>query len=193
MHLPPDDRSRAFRKLVSLIRSGGLILMTIREGAEDEVRGLHPANVDDIESLARAHGLVVLPRQKAPDLLGRTEVAWHHIGLRLPDDGTDALPLMRHIILNDSKTSTYKLGLLRALCRAADGAAGMANDHGDDHVAVPLGLIALNWLRLYLPLLAANLPQSAINTEGGERLEFCKDAARAILAGRVPPSICGQA
>jgi DNA invertase Pin-like site-specific DNA recombinase len=29
-----------------------------------------------------------------------------------------ALPLLRHVILNDQKSATYKLGLLRALCRA---------------------------------------------------------------------------
>lgn len=50
------------------------------------------------------------------------------MALRLPDDGTGALPLLRHVILNDQKSATYKLGLLRALCRAADGAAGPARD-----------------------------------------------------------------
>ena len=33
------------------------------------------------------------------------------------------LPLLRYIILNDDKFSTYKLALLRAICRIADGAA----------------------------------------------------------------------
>jgi hypothetical protein len=31
--------------------------------------------------------------------------------VRLPDDGSGALPLLRHIILNDDKSSTYKLAL----------------------------------------------------------------------------------
>src|SRR6476620_12488576 len=30
-------------------------------------------------------------------------------------DGTTALPLLRHVILNDQKSATYKLGLLRAI------------------------------------------------------------------------------
>ena len=38
----------------------------------------------------------------------------------MADDGTGALPLLRHVILNDAKSATYKLGLLRALCRAAE-------------------------------------------------------------------------
>ena len=56
------------------------------------------------------------------------------MALRLPDDGTGALPLLRHVILNDQKSATYKLGLLRALCRAADGQAGLARERARTHV-----------------------------------------------------------
>jgi hypothetical protein len=94
------------------------------------------------EQLARAHGLVVVHTATEADLLGRPGGSWTQVALRLPDDGTGALPLLRHAILNDQKSATYKLGLLRALCRAADGAAGLAQDTEGDHVAVPLGLVA---------------------------------------------------
>jgi hypothetical protein len=79
--------------------------------------------------------------------------------VRLPHDGTGALPLLRHVGLNDAKSSTYKLTLLRVVTRIADGVAGMARDAGEEHVAVPLGLAGLYWLRLYKPLLEAGLPQ----------------------------------
>jgi hypothetical protein len=65
----------------------------------------------------------------------------------MPDDGTGALPLLRHIILRDDKAATYKLGLLRSLCRIADGWAGMTRETEDGHVALPLGLVGLTWLR----------------------------------------------
>lgn len=42
---------------------------------------------------------------------------WFNVALRMPDDGTGALPLLRHVLLNDPKSAAYKLGLLRALCR----------------------------------------------------------------------------
>ena len=105
--------------------------------------------------------------------------------LRLPDDGTGALPLLRHVILNDQKSATYKLGLLRALCRAADGQAGMAVDEDEESVALPLGLVALNWLRLYLPLVGAELPQAPGNA-GPDGLGFAGPGFRALLAGLVP-------
>jgi SAM-dependent methyltransferase len=186
MHLPADDRPRAFRKLVSLTKSGGLIAISIRNGPPDNVRGFHAASVDEVERLARGHGLAVMHVSHAKDLSRRDDVSWDYVALRLPDDGTNALPLLRHIVLNEDKTTSYKLGLLRSLCRAADGSAGMARESGDDHVAVPLGLVALTWLRLYLPLLAADLPQSPINRTRGESLGFAKDGTAAILEGDVP-------
>ena len=43
----------------------------------------------------------------------------------MPDDGTGSLPLLRHVIVNDNKSSTYKLGLLRTLVRLAETAPGL--------------------------------------------------------------------
>lgn len=90
-----------------------------------------------------------------------------------------ALPLLRHTILNDDKSSTYKLALLRAVCRIADGAAGYVRDADDGHVAVPLGLVGLYWIRLFKPLLAAGLPQSPTN-QGDAQLGFIKAGFRQL-------------
>ena len=115
-HVLPVDRARAFRKLVTLLGSGGLLVMTLRRGPDDG-RGFHEVSGDEVERLARDHGLEVVRRLEVEDALGRPEVRWTNIALRLPDDGTGALPLLRRFILLDAKSSTYKLGLLRALCR----------------------------------------------------------------------------
>jgi hypothetical protein len=81
--------------------------------------------------------------------------------LELPDDGTGSLPLLRHIIVNDDKSATHKLGLLRTLIRIADGASGMVLRQTDEFVEVPFGLVGLYWIKLYMPLvLKENLIQS---------------------------------
>jgi hypothetical protein len=103
--------------------------------------------------------------------MGRREVTWTQMVLRLPNDGTGALPLLRQ---------------MRALCRAADGASGLARDDGNEHVALPLGLVALNWLRLYLPLIAADLPQTPTN-RGPHGLGFAREGFRALLGGGTSP------
>jgi len=99
----------------------------------------------------------------------------------VPGSGFGALPLLRHVILNDQKSATYKLGLLRALCRAADGSAGMVHDTGDEFVRVPLGLVALNWLRLYFPLIRESLPQTPGNV-GAHGLGFAKEGFQNLLS-----------
>ena len=143
---------------------------------------MHPVSLDEIERLARNHGFAVEKVQHSADQQGRSEVSWTNVALRLPDDGTGALPLLRHVIPNDPKSATYKLGLLRALCRAADGSASMVQDGGDEFVRVPLGLVALNWLRLYLPLVRESLPQTPTNV-GPQGLGFAKEAFQNLLSG----------
>lgn len=181
-HVAPPDRPRAFRKLVGLLRSGGLLALTLRHGPDDG-RGGHPVGLAEVEALARDHGMQVLRAVGAADRQDRPGVSWTSVVLRLPDDGTGALPLLRHLILADAKSATYKLGLLRALCRAADGAAGLAEEDGDDHVRLPLGLVGLYWLRLYLPLAAADLPQAPGNRRGAEGLGFAGPGWQAMAAG----------
>jgi SAM-dependent methyltransferase len=135
-HVPPSQRDRAFRKLAALVRSGGLLAISLRSGPAPVGSGMHPVSLEEVERLARNHGFAVDKVQQAPDQQGRAEVSWTCVALRLPDDGTGALPLLRHVILNDQKSATYKLGLLRALCRAADSSSGMVQDTGDEFVRV---------------------------------------------------------
>lgn len=40
MHLAPTDRARAFRKLITLLKPGGLLAITLRQGPDDDNRGL---------------------------------------------------------------------------------------------------------------------------------------------------------
>ena len=172
-HVAPADRKRAFRKLVTLLKPGGVIAFTLREPIVSG-RAMHPVSGAEIEELARQHGAFVERRSDGADLLGRTLLRWEQVAVRVPDDGTGALPLLRHIILNDDKSSTYKLALLRVICRIADGAAGSAVDGSvddPDHVTLPLGLVALYWIRLFKPLLGKPLPQSPEN-RGLARLGF---------------------
>ena len=126
-HVPPSERPRAVRKLLGLLRPGGVLAITLRQGPAEPERAMHPASLAELEGLARDHGATVARTAGMADALGRPGVGWTGVALCLPDDGTGALPLLRHVILNDQKSATYKLGLLRALCRAATCAWGRAS------------------------------------------------------------------
>ena len=185
-HVVPEDRPRAFRKLVTLLQPGGVLAMTLRSGPAPADRPMHPTSSGEIEGLARSHGMEVLKVQASNDLQGRDGVTWTTIALRLPDDGTGALPLIRGIVLGDEKSSTYKLGLLRAVGRVAEqtpAAAVPATDHSDA-VEIPLGLVALFWVRLYLPLVRRGFPQAPKNN-GPDGLGFAKAGFRRLLDDKV--------
>lgn len=87
MHVTPSARSRAFRKLITLLKPGGLLAMTLRLGEPDAARDMHPVSIDEIQQFAREHGAYVEYTGETPDALGREGVSWAEIAIRLPDDG----------------------------------------------------------------------------------------------------------
>lgn len=174
MHIPPDDRARCFRKLVTLLKPGGVLAITLRLGEPDRERGMYAVSVDELHRLAREHGSYVEHSGHSEDALGRAEVSWAEVVIRLPNDGTGSLPLLRHVILNDKKSSTYKLALLRTLCRIADSADGLAVIEDEDKIKLPLGLVALTWIRLFMPMIRASVPQMPKHQGGTKGLDFAK-------------------
>jgi len=156
-HIAPQDRQRAFRKMASLLKPRGLMLMTLRQGPPPVDRPMHAVSLGEVEALARTFGLEVLKVVDQADELARAEVCWTTVILRMPDEGAGALPLIRGIILADDKSSTYKLALLRAISRIAEHAPASVRIAVDepDAVDVPLGLVGLFWIRMYMPLVRA--------------------------------------
>ena len=180
MHLPEQHRQKAFRKIVNCLKPNGCIAITLRQGPLNTDAKMHSVSIAEIEKLARNHGAYTEIILKSKDQLGRKNITWDQIIIRLMDDGTGAFPLIRHIVLNDKKTSTYKLGLLRSIARLADNSAGLAKPSTNDRITVPLGAVALTWLKLYKTLTEKSLPQSPINKKGSEGLGFAKSAYKEL-------------
>ena len=111
MHIPPTARERAFRILAELLAPGGMLVVTLRHGPGDGERVFYDVSREELELFAKHRALipVALPTGRNDDELKRPEVSWETLGFRLADDGTGALPTIRHIIVNDNKFSTYKL------------------------------------------------------------------------------------
>ncbi|MGG5821606.1 methyltransferase domain-containing protein [Falsiroseomonas sp. HW251] len=176
MHVPPEDRPRAMRKLATLLKPGGRMMLTLRHGPAPEDRPMWPVDAHEVERLGLDHGLALrVATERAEDRQGRPDVRWQTVILDLPDDGGTALPLLRGVILRQEKSATYKLALLRCLARIADASPNVARE-ADDHVELPLGLVALFWLRMFKPLVERGLPQMPV----GSGMGFVKDAFRAL-------------
>ncbi|WP_075793413.1 class I SAM-dependent methyltransferase [Massilia putida] len=166
MQIPPAARQRALRKLVTLLAPKGRIAISLRLGAPETERAMYEVSLPELAGLAQQFGLRIVHTSDSQDKLGRSEVSWTNVLLGLPDDGLGALPLLRHLILVDEKSSTYKIALLRVLARIADTAAGLAR-YDAESVVVPLGLVSLFWLRMYKPLIEHLLPQMPQRTGPG--------------------------
>ena len=162
MHVSPKGRERAFRILSELLGPSGLLVITLRLGrdaAENAARGFHDTSAEELIGHANRRAIALRSRTTRPDLR-RPKLKWETLVFAMPDDGTGSLPLLRHVIVNDNKSSTYKLGLLRTLVRLAETAPGLIIERTDDYVDIPFGAVGLYWLKQYLPLvLRHRLPQ----------------------------------
>ena len=170
MHLTESQRKQAFRVVSELLTPNGLLVITLRQDMSRTVnaeRGFHNVQPEELLQQARQRALNLVTRGQLDDGLGRERVSWDTLCFQLPDDGTGSLPLLRHIIVNDDKSASYKLGLLRTLLRIAEGAPGMVLRRSDDFVEIPFGLVGLFWLKLYMPLLLKhNLMQHGVKDRG---------------------------
>jgi len=169
MHIVPSERERCIRKLSSLLKANGKIIVSLRHGANHDERTMYPVSADELSGFARKFGLSfrLLSEQTNADELGRDDVYWQTVILTLPDDGSGAFPLLRNIIVNDNKSSTYKVALLRTLLRIAEGHPGAVIERTKEHVVLPVGLVALYWIKLFKPLLDHfEIPQSSNRSKG---------------------------
>lgn len=165
MHVPPTLRARALRKLATMLAPSGRIAISLRIGEPDTARGMYEVTMHELSALSQQFGLRLIRATESADRLGRSGISWTTAVFGLPDDGIGALPLLRHLILVDEKSSTYKIALLRILARIADTATGSAR-HESEYVAVPMGLVALFWMRMYKPLIENGLPQMPLSRVG---------------------------
>ncbi len=177
MHVSQRERGRVFRKLANLLKPEGLLVLTLKSGSFPSNQHHYETSDAEILNLAIAQSLeLVLDDKGNKDQLGRDGVFWQALVFRMPDDGTGGLPALRNIIVNDDKSSTYKLALLRSVIRIADAYPGMVLERNQERVTVPLGLVALTWIQLFRPLvLDCELPQSSNPNKG---LGFAKKPFR---------------
>lgn len=85
MHIPVADREHSFRKLANLLKTNGVLIITLRHGESPDERIMYPVNKEEIMLLAKQVGLS-LAKIKAPeqkDQLKRDSVHWETIVLRL--------------------------------------------------------------------------------------------------------------
>lgn len=87
MHIPVANREQSFRNLANLLKTKGVLIITLRHGESPDERIMYPVNKEEIMMLANQVGLspCLLNTPKQKDQLKRDSVRWETIVLRLAD------------------------------------------------------------------------------------------------------------
>jgi SAM-dependent methyltransferase len=76
MHLHPSTRESAFGHMHSLLKPGGLLVVTLRNGPDLDQRMMYPASVEEITMSAIRHSCRVKAIYPSEDHLGRPGISW---------------------------------------------------------------------------------------------------------------------
>lgn len=79
MHIDPKQRSEAFDTLVSLLRSNGQLILTLRTGFSNDYREMHPVDKTELIQYAEDKKLELIYNSESVDLFGRHNVKWETV------------------------------------------------------------------------------------------------------------------
>ena len=84
MHLDAKQRRRAMPSVVSLVRSGGVTIMSLRHGPVPRGRRMFAVSAKETIELAHREGLELLLCDTRPPLLATGAVTWTHLAFAKP-------------------------------------------------------------------------------------------------------------
>lgn len=83
MHVKPNDRQHALKTLLSLLKSGGKIYLTLRIGPSEPARGIYRVSVDELQELLTPLSVQTEKLDEQTDLLGRSNIRWIAMSISL--------------------------------------------------------------------------------------------------------------
>ena len=86
MHVSGRQRAQAFRTLLSLLKPGGILAMTLREGPANREAGIHHVSLSELETLMHCQKTIPELRFEASCRLELDGSSWNQVAIRLPAD-----------------------------------------------------------------------------------------------------------
>lgn len=180
MHLDAPSRAIMFRTLCDLAKPGAVMFITLRHGPAPADRPMYAVSAGELRDMA-ADFLVHFEHitDGKADRLGRGDVWWDSVSLRIPERHTETLPVYRDAIIRSAKNTSYKLGFTHCFLELIRDYPELVTEADDARYAVPLGPILPHWIRLYDGLAAAGLAQIRPNRKLADPLNATRRFAAA--------------
>lgn len=86
-HVPSEQRQRVIDRLIDLLRPGGRLYITFRDGPADPGRTLFVSSISEIRRLAATDGVTLTELNPRPDVAGRQNVIWRSALIQLAGRG----------------------------------------------------------------------------------------------------------
>lgn len=202
MHLDAPARAKMFQTLCDLANPGAVMFITLRHGPAPADRPMYAVSAEELRDMA-ADFLVHFEHitDGKADKLGRGDVWWDSVSLKMPDRHVDALPVFRDGIIHAAKNTSYKLGFAHCFIDLIRNHPGLLQGADDTRYAIPLGPMLPQWIRLYDGLAEAGLAQIRPNRKLADPLNATRRFAAAaqglavadLKEGAVLEGLRGQA
>lgn len=155
MHVPPEHREEAFRSLLKVTRPNGRILITLRHGPSPKNRPMYPVSVEELQALSTAYMAQAeeITTGEKTDKLGRAEVSWQTVLISVPEGYQRGLEIVRNEVFFARRSSSYKLGMVRAVLDTAQRSPQLLESIDDYTSRLPMREVTIAWAESYLSLM----------------------------------------
>ncbi|MFP4179885.1 MAG: class I SAM-dependent methyltransferase [Spirochaetaceae bacterium] len=187
MHIPDGLLFDAAYAVRSLLQVNGTLLVSIPAERDDMSDTQQEAGAETRDNKGRL--MIIRPearirilferlgfdtegRYYSEDRLMRGGIRWMSLVFRFRGGGvSESVDRIESIIMQDRKSATYKLALLRALCDIAQKESNIARWDSSGGVHIPIEAVARKWIEYYWPIVESKqfIPQMRGEHEKGRR------------------------
>lgn len=182
MHVSSQNILTATYRILEITQDGGIIILSFRgtrnEDRREEGRLFEPYSIGHLAQLFESYGGKLLFSETNHD--EKRDKTWHTIVIRKTLlDQKAGISRIQDILERDSKVTTYKFALIRALCEISKYEASAVHwDHEKDMVCVPMKRIAYRWVGYYWHLIKDGIRQIQQNRKLGFETLFLQEIER---------------
>lgn len=145
MHIDPSRRAQALENLMRVAAPGATLLLSLRHGAAPADRPMFETSVEEMQHLAALNlsRCDVVPTNA--DQLGRSNVWWDTVYLKVPEKHEAQLALIKQVALQAQMSAPHKPVLMHSLSNAAT----MINPQDAFSSAISMANVLPHWLKVY--------------------------------------------